>query len=507
MTSFFKKHTLLFLCGALVVLTGCSSSEEAPKGPNISQAEPMSQAEKEAFMQDIRNATMTSAEESFEPKRFVEIIVDSSGSMGAEVEGETKIETAKTMLGLITQSLKQEKAAISLTAFGHRKAWSCKDIEHIFDTQVKDPDEVMASLNKIYPVQNGKTPLAASLKLAHERLKKNKGHKSIFVITDGMESCGGDPCKVAAELSKDLDVKIYTLTYKTANVEEFKQLSCLGDDIVDAKTPEDAFGQMAALKQAMDQDYSEAMSAFENIQSLRVFGPDPKAWAVAVDSQTGARFRFISSLGTSLPVGNYKVTVLYPSPYVFEDVAVAEKENKIIRVEGHGFLTIEEEYPGVILNATNALDSQSYRLLSGEPAEVPIGRYNIFAITTSGLAFQWQNKKVTPGAVTKLPLPNWALITVKSNSPMNYDVFPSSNTDLALSQNAEKLIEEQKEKGNVTGKIKISQYKNSIGFFPTNSPQIVEPGSYMLILSNGKKLEEVTIEKGDRIDLSLSDFE
>jgi|GEM_PF-1834486 len=426
--------------------------------------------------------------ENFSPKKYVEVILDASGSMGADTDGEKRIVTAKKMLNLIVQSLQEEQAAVALTAFGHRKSWSCNDIEQIFDMGFKSTEDLAKRVDKIQPAERGKTPIAKSLMLAHERLKKIKGPKGIVVITDGEETCGGDPCKVAKQLREEMDVQVYTLAYDVKNTKELKSLSCLGETKL-AKNREELFTRMGELKASLDKDYARKMEGLESVQTLRVLGPQRDAWVTAKSQVDGKDFRFLGVMGTSLPVGRFDVTVHYNPIVTYKDIDLKEKEKKTITVVGEGALVLELDFPGLELEAVNMLDSKKYRVTAGKEAKVPTGRYNVYGMTASGLAFQWLDQTVTPNAIRKLNLPNWSLLEVRTGSPLTFDLF--AYNDGAAPKTASR--------GNFRKEIStVKQYKDSLGFYPTNAPHIVEPGDYTLILSDGKVIKRVQIGKGER---------
>jgi hypothetical protein len=384
--------------------------------------------------------------------------------------------------------MQEEQAAVSLTAFGHRKSWSCKDIERIYDLEFKTAEQIDARMKTIKPAERGKTPIAESLRLSYERLKKVKGPKGIFVITDGAESCGGDPCKFALKLRKELDVQVYTLTYNPKTINEFKSLACLGNTEL-AKNKEDLFNKMANLKKVFDKDYARKMKGLETVQTLTVLGPKRDAWASVKAQADGQEFRFLAVMGTSLPVGVFDVTVHYNPPVTFKGVELKANEKKVLSVVGEGALMLEIDFPGVELEAVNMLDSKKYRVMAGTEAKVPVGRYNVSGMTASGLAFQWLDQVVTPGSITQLNLPNWALIEVRTEEPITFDLFAYSNQDAV-----KKAV-----RGNLGKNVKgVKKFKDSLGFFPTNAPHIVEAGEYTIVLSDGRKVERIELNKGDK---------
>lgn len=59
----------------------------------------------------------------------------------------------------------------------------------------------------------GRTPLNDSMEAAIDDLKKYDGPKRIVIFTDGKETCGGDPCKLAKKVEQNpkLDIKIFVV--------------------------------------------------------------------------------------------------------------------------------------------------------------------------------------------------------------------------------------------------------------------------------------------------------
>jgi hypothetical protein len=110
-------------------------------------------------------------------------------------------------------------------------------------------------------------------------------------------------------------------------------------------------------------------------------------------------------------------------------------------------------------------------------------------MTASGLAFQWLDQVVTPGSITKLNLPNWALVEVRTEEPITFDLFAFKD------QEAVKKAVRGTLGKNVKG---VKKFKDSLGFFPTNAPHIVEAGEYTIVLSDGRKVERIELNKGDK---------
>lgn len=139
------------------------------------------------------------------------ILVDSSGSMAGKVDGGMKMDLAKNAVKEFADQM-PAGANVSLVAYGHKgsnqskdKAVSCKGIEEVFPLGAYDESKFNRALDKFKPV--GYTPLADSLKYAQKKLSSQKNAENIvYVVSDGIETCGGDPVKAAKELNQS-DIK------------------------------------------------------------------------------------------------------------------------------------------------------------------------------------------------------------------------------------------------------------------------------------------------------------
>ncbi|MBU1909531.1 MAG: VWA domain-containing protein [Verrucomicrobia bacterium] len=139
-------------------------------------------------------------------------IVDASGSMGQPLENSTRLEIAKSSLAaLLPEVGKKEDLRMGLMLYGHRSK-DCDDIEVAVETGAGTAAAINQRVQGLSPV--GMTPLAASLKQAGDRLRSLSGHKQIILLSDGEETCGGDPVKVAANLvAEGIDFNIHVIGF------------------------------------------------------------------------------------------------------------------------------------------------------------------------------------------------------------------------------------------------------------------------------------------------------
>ncbi|WP_077329668.1 VWA domain-containing protein [Virgibacillus siamensis] len=139
----------------------------------------------------------------------VSILFDSSGSMGATINGETKMQLAKKAVETFAGGL-PESANVSLTVYGHKgtgadsdKKLSCSSIKQIYRLGKYKEKSFEKALDSFSPA--GWTPLAGALELAKKNLEEQSGKNAeniIYVVSDGVETCGGNPVKAAKKLNR-----------------------------------------------------------------------------------------------------------------------------------------------------------------------------------------------------------------------------------------------------------------------------------------------------------------
>src|SRR5690606_24237196 len=157
---------------------------------------------------NIKSPGGVNAPEGELPKQVnVEILLDASGSMAGRVNGGVKMDLAKDAIRNFVSKL-PEGVQVALRVYGHKgsnqqkdKELSCKSTEVVYPLGAYDKATFQKSLNKFRPT--GWTPLAAAIEQAKNDLSENTGENVeniIYVVSDGIETCGGDPVKAAKEL-------------------------------------------------------------------------------------------------------------------------------------------------------------------------------------------------------------------------------------------------------------------------------------------------------------------
>ena len=162
------------------------------------------------------------------PSARVVLILDASGSMWGQIEGRHKIEIAREVIhGLLDDW--DPSVHLGLTAYGHRREGDCADIESLIPPDAVDPSKVRAAVDGINP--KGKTPLSDAVIHAARQLRFTEEKATVILVSDGIETCDRDPCKVARELeAAGADFTAYVIGFDVTEQKAQDQLRCLAEN-------------------------------------------------------------------------------------------------------------------------------------------------------------------------------------------------------------------------------------------------------------------------------------
>jgi Ca-activated chloride channel homolog len=173
-------------------------------------------------------------------KTRILFVLDGSGSMNA-VWGvdQSRMDIAKQILARLVDSLRiNPNLELALRVYGHRysrQANNCTDSKLEVPFGVKNHSAIIDKIKEIVP--KGTTPITYSVLQAANDFPLNPAYRNILIlITDGVESCGGDPCSVSLELQrKGIFLRPYIIGL---GLQGGKTLDCMGKyiDSQDANT-------------------------------------------------------------------------------------------------------------------------------------------------------------------------------------------------------------------------------------------------------------------------------
>ncbi len=122
------------------------------------------------------------------------LLVDVSGSMDDRIEGERKIDIAKEAATELVQSLNGVNVGLRIFPSSGCNSMNVVNIQPIESNRLTLLEEIDGLRAR------GSTPLATALKDGRQDFSPI-GDKIIVLLSDGEETCGGDPIQVARELA------------------------------------------------------------------------------------------------------------------------------------------------------------------------------------------------------------------------------------------------------------------------------------------------------------------
>jgi hypothetical protein len=132
----------------------------------------------------------------------IALILDCSGSMSDRTrEGPSKMEAAKKVVTELVDKIPNGRR-VTFLVYGHNAEEKCRAVKvlrplgEIDDAGKTDLKQEIARLRPV-----GHTPIALALRMAAAELARGDGLCGLVLITDGMETCHGDPNAEAARLA------------------------------------------------------------------------------------------------------------------------------------------------------------------------------------------------------------------------------------------------------------------------------------------------------------------
>ncbi|MDZ7842635.1 MAG: VWA domain-containing protein [Gammaproteobacteria bacterium] len=240
----------------------------------------------------------------------VELILDASGSMLQRMEGRRRIDIAKALLiGAVEESL-PPGTPVALRVFGHQQPNACRtDLEQ--SLAPLDVENLTRKLRAIEARNLAKTPIADSLDKVRDDLKDATGSRTVLLVTDGKETCDGDPQSVIESLTDEgFDVTLNIVGFAIDDpdlAETFRQWANQGGGrYLSANDPAEL---SAALKTALQTIY-EVRDRSGELVAEAVVGGDP----------------------VELEAGHYEVTVRSVPAISFDQVEIPPGEEVLLKL-------------------------------------------------------------------------------------------------------------------------------------------------------------------------------
>jgi hypothetical protein len=253
----------------------------------------------------------------------VEILLDTSGSMRAKIGKQTRIAIAKKVLRRLVSQTLPEGLPVALRTFDPTRPCGSRLVTSL---EPLDRERMLGTVAGLKAAKGTKTPLAATLQQVAGDLARAQGKAIVVLITDGAETCDGDPAAAIEELrASGLDVRINIVGFAIDDAGLQEQL---------AGWAELGGGQSFTADDAasLTQGIAAALSA--PFRVLDETGEEVASGIVGGDAVT-------------LPPGSYTVEVLTDPVRVFEDVVIRPGMSRRLEVGDPAAPAEPSPVPGV----------------------------------------------------------------------------------------------------------------------------------------------------------------
>jgi Mg-chelatase subunit ChlD len=247
------------------------------------------------------------------PTKNLEIVLDVSGSMKLPLGNKTRWATALEVLKSVVEKLPDD-FNVGLRAYAHRhpakSPKTCTDTELLLPIEKLNRSRILTAVGKLKP--RGETPLIYSILQAPADLKA-RGGGSIVVITDGEDTCKGDPIAAAKQLKEsgvDVTLNIVGFTLTGKKVQE----------------------QLTTLAESSGGRYYGAQSGEALARALYIAAVDKFPYTIFDASGKQVAKGDAGALAEELEPGQYRVSVKAADEELTEQVTVTSGGEVVLRV-------------------------------------------------------------------------------------------------------------------------------------------------------------------------------
>jgi Ca-activated chloride channel homolog len=227
-------------------------------------------------------------------------ILDASGSMLAKIDGQRKIDLAHQAFSSLVQEL-DDQTNVALRTYGRNRANDCNDVELLNKMAPLNRTNLLAEINGIIPVNESRTPIGSSLAAISTDLGQKPDETLVVLMSDGEESCNGDPVAEATRLHKDNpQVRVSVVGFDIAPESQARLAAIAEAGGGNYFGAADVNQLGAALKQAISLEY-------------RVVDKDGKLVNKANVGEV-----------LTLPVGNYRILIGGDPPLLEQPIDIRE---------------------------------------------------------------------------------------------------------------------------------------------------------------------------------------
>ncbi|MBN1183149.1 MAG: VWA domain-containing protein [Bacteroidales bacterium] len=376
-----------------------------------------------------------------QPLTRILFVFDASRSMSGMWENDVKINIArKVLIGMIDTLQYNKNVQMALRIYGHQSTVPPQDCN---DTKLEVPfDFNNASLIRQrlrYVVPKGTTPIANSLELAAKDFPPCKDCRNILIlITDGVEACEGDPCKVSEELQK-AGIILKPFVIGIGIDEEFKEsFNCIGNFY--NATNEDR------LKQALDIAINQVLNKTTvqvNLLDIKGLPTETDVAMTFYDKYSGkVKYNFIHTINHRGnpdtiyldPLLKYKLEVHTLPPIEKDNISISSGGHTVIALDApQGFLKVVVEGSNqyrdqqIIVRKGGDLHTLNVQKIN-QVEKYLIGKYDLEIPVLPRLNIK--DVEIKPGHTTTVTIPQPGMLKMQQGSLITGSLYAVKDDDI-----------------------------------------------------------------------------
>lgn len=143
------------------------------------------------------------------------IVFDGSGSMaemGFNDISEPRIFEAREAMRAVLPQIEVQRR-LGLIIYGPNGRDDCSGVDLRFGPTERAASEIIGAVDQLQP--EGKTALTDAVRRAANALGYREQPATIVLVTDGKETCGGAPCRLATQLAADgHNITVHVIGFK-----------------------------------------------------------------------------------------------------------------------------------------------------------------------------------------------------------------------------------------------------------------------------------------------------
>lgn len=381
-------------------------------------------------------------------------VLDGSQSMLAEWESGTKMRVAQRLLNNMVDSLKElDHVHMALRVYGHQSPvppQDCGDTKLEVPFSKNNASKIKLKLNSIRP--KGTTPIAYSLERSADDFPDNSSSRNIIIlITDGIESCDGDPCAVSQNLQKKGIILKPFVIGVGLDIGFRETFECVGR-YYDANDEE-------RFKEVLNVVVSQAL----NTTTLQVDLLDTNGKATESDVNmtfydnysNEIKYNFIHTLNRFRnpdtlrldPIPTYRIQIHTIPEIVKDEVVLKPGEHNTVRVNAaQGKVMVKTQKSGYYKDLIFAIkDINTGKTLNVQHVDTEekylVGKYDLELYTTPRMLVE--DIEVKQSETYLIQIPNPGLITFIGSAPAYGAIYKVEGVDLVWVENIDSEVSVQ----------------------------------------------------------------